>query len=113
MSCIYRVSGSVYVNGVWYLYEIRIKASNQHCFKELLLLTVLVQMRRETQTFSRMIQQSSICQIFTELLHQACFRDKGKFFFNYGSKMTKSSIKLTEHFTLYGHCTIYKGSEER
>jgi len=76
MSCIYyRVSGSV-----WYLYEVRIEASNQHCFKELLLLTVLVQMRRDTQTFSRMSRQSSIRQVLTELLHQACLRDKGKVF---------------------------------
>lgn len=86
---LYTVSESVYMKCEWHLYEVRIKARNQHCFKELLLLTVLVQMRGETQTFSRMIHQSSISQIFTELLHQACLRDK--VFFLLWLKMTKTA----------------------
>lgn len=89
-------SESVYMKCEWYLYEVRIKARDQHCFKELLLLTVLVQMRGKTQTFSRMIHQSSISQIFTELLHQACLRDK--VFFLLWLQMTKNFKDMSVKF---------------
>lgn len=97
---LYKISESVYMRCERYLYEVRIKSCNQHCFKELLLLTVLVQMRGGTHTFSRTIHQSCISQIFTELLHQACLWNKV-------FKNDWNCIKLNEHFTLNLHkCNV-------